>query len=299
MAASAQVSPITNAMSVDVEDYFQVQALESVFGRSDWDACESRVEQNTARLLDLFAETDVKATFFTLGWIAERNPRLVRRIADAGHEVASHGYQHARVDSQTEAEFRADVRKAREILQDASGAAVSGYRAATFSVGPRTPWAWRVLEEEGYRYSSSVYPVKRDLYGMPDAPRSPYRPAGTADFVEIPISTVRLAGRNWPGGGGGWFRLLPYGVSRGLIERINRADRAPAIFYLHPWEVDPDQPRPGGLSAKSRFRHYVNLERTHGRLARLARAFRWDRMDRVFKIGQQDHAASLPPYAVA
>jgi polysaccharide deacetylase family protein (PEP-CTERM system associated) len=231
--------------------------------------------------------------------VAERHPRLVRRIADAGHEVASHGYQHARVDSQTAEEFRADVRKARDILQDVSGAVVAGFRAPTFSVGAHTPWAWQVLEEEGYRYSSSVYPVKRDLYGMPDAPRSPYRPAGTTDFVEVPISTVRFAGRNWPGGGGGYFRLLPYRVSRGLIARINRAERAPAIFYLHPWEVDPDQPRARGVSVKSRFRHYVNLERTHERLTRLSREFRWDRMDKVFGIGQRELTAALPQYAVA
>lgn len=299
MATRAQSLPITNAMSVDVEDYFQVQALDSVYARSDWEACETRVERNTDRLLDLFADAGIKATFFTLGWIAERHPALVRRIADAGHEVGSHGCNHLRVDSQTPEEFRRDVRRSRDILQDLSGVCVRGYRAATFSVGPHTPWAWQVLEEEGYRYSSSVYPVKRDFYGMPDAPRTPYRPAGTEAFVEIPISTVRLAGRNWPSGGGGYFRFLPYVLSRAAIARVNQAERAPAVFYLHPWEVDPDQPRPQGVPLKSRFRHYVNLDRTQQRLGRLSRAFRWDRMDRVFNIGDGPVAASLPQYAVA
>jgi polysaccharide deacetylase family protein (PEP-CTERM system associated) len=259
------------------------------------------VANNTDRLLDLFAATDVKATFFTLAWVAERNPGLVRRIAEAGHEVASHGYCHERVDSQTPEAFRADIRKSRDILQDLSGVNVHGYRAATFSVGAHTPWAWPILEEEGYAYSSSVYPVKRDFYGMPDAPRTPYRPEGTSELVEIPISTVHLAGRNWPCGGGGYFRFLPYEVSRAAIERVNRVDRASAVFYIHPWEVDPGQPRAKGVPFKSSFRHYLNLAKTHGRLARLSRAFRWDRMDRTFNVGPgaQAERAAAPARAVA
>jgi polysaccharide deacetylase family protein (PEP-CTERM system associated) len=275
--------PLTNALSVDVEDYFQVQALASVFPRSAWDDCPSRVERNTERLLQLFDDAKVKATFFTLGWVAERYPVLIRRIAEGGHEVASHGYEHARVDSQNPEAFRADVRRSRRILEDAGGCAVRGYRAATFSVGPRTPWAWRVLEEEGFAYSSSIYPVARDFYGVPDAPRGLYRPDGAQQIVEIPISTVRLLRRNLPCGGGGYFRLLPYGLSRAAIRRINAEERRPAVFYIHPWEVDPDQPRARGAPLKSRLRHYMNLSHTAGRLRRLLADFRWDRMDRVFE----------------
>jgi polysaccharide deacetylase family protein (PEP-CTERM system associated) len=277
--------PIVNVLSVDVEDYYQVQALASVYGRARWDSCESRVERSTEAVLQVFADAGVKGTFFTLGWIAERHPALVRRIAEAGHEVASHGYQHARVDSQTREEFRQDVRRTRALLEDLSGAPVRGYRAATFSVGPHTPWAWRVLEEEGYAYSSSVYPVARDNYGVPDAPRTPFRPKGVERLLEIPIATVRMAGRNLPCGGGGYFRLLPYALSKAGIARLNKVDRAPAVFYLHPWELDPAQPRARGAPLKSRLRHYVNLAKTEARLARLVRDFRWDRMDRAFPIG--------------
>lgn len=290
---------ITNALSVDVEDYFQVQALAGAYQRSGWDACESRVERNTDAILQTFADAGAKATFFTLGWIAERHPDLVRRIVAQGHELASHGYCHARVDSQTPAAFREDVRKTRRLLEDLSGAPVRGYRAATFSVGPHTPWAWRVLEEEGYAYSSSVYPVVRDNYGVRDAPRVPYRPAGAERLTEIPISTLRLGGRNWPIGGGGYFRLLPYAASEGAIARLNDAEGAPAVFYIHPWEVDPGQPRPRAVPLKSRFRHYLNLDKTRGRLARLARAFRWDRMDRVFDIAPAPAPALPSPQRAA
>ena len=286
---------ITNALSVDVEDYYQVQALAGVYGRDAWEACESRVERNTDAILQTFAEAGAKATFFTLGWIAERHPDLVRRIVAQGHELASHGYCHARVDSQTPEVFRADVRKTRTILEDISGARVRGYRAATFSVGPHTPFAWRVLEEEGYAYSSSVYPVVRDNYGVRDAPRVPYRPAGAERLTEIPISTLRLGGRNWPIGGGGYFRLLPYAASRAAIARLNDAEGAPAVFYIHPWEVDPGQPRPTGVPLKSRLRHYLNLDKTGERLGRLARAFRWDRMDRVFDIAPATAPAFTSP----
>jgi polysaccharide deacetylase family protein (PEP-CTERM system associated) len=288
-----QASRVTNALSVDVEDYFQVQALASVFPRRAWNDCDSRVERNTDRLLQLFDDAKVKGTFFTLGWIAERHPALVRRIAEAGHEVASHGYEHARVDSQSPEAFRADVRRSRGILEDTGGFAVHGYRAATFSVGPRTPWAWRVLEEEGFAYSSSIYPVARDLYGVPDAPRGPYRPEGAQRLTEIPISTVRFLGRNLPCGGGGYFRLLPYRLSQAAIGRINGAERRPAVFYIHPWEVDPDQPRARGAPLKSRLRHYMNLSRTAGRLQRLLADFRWDRLDHVFPpFGTASEAAA-------
>jgi polysaccharide deacetylase family protein (PEP-CTERM system associated) len=268
-----------------VEDYFQVQALASVFPRSTWDSCESRVERNTERILRVFAEAGVKGTFFTLGWIAERHPGLIRTIVEQGHELASHGYSHERVDSQTEQAFRADVRKSRVILEDISGAWVRGYRAATFSVGASVPWAWRVLEEEGYAYSSSVYPVARDFYGLPDAPRWAYRPPGATNLIEAPISTVRLGARNWPCGGGGYFRLLPYEVTRAALRRLNRTDGLPAVFYIHPWELDPAQPRARRTPLKSRLRHYLNLSETRPRLRRLLRDFRWDRLDRVFDIG--------------
>ena len=294
MILKENAQSIVNAMSVDVEDYFQVQALSSVFDRSDWISCESRVERNTDCILEIFDDTGVKGTFFTLGWIAERHPQLVQRIARGGHEVASHGYAHIRVDSQTPDAFREDIRKSRAILEDISGTAVTGYRAATFSVGPKTPWAWPILEEEGYAYSSSVYPVKRDLYGVPDAPRRPYRPDGTAALVEIPISTVRFLGRNWPSGGGGYFRFLPYGASKAAIERTNRVDRAPSVFYIHPWELDPDQPRPRGVPLKSRVRHYMNLPRTRDRLSRLSRDFRWDRLDRAIDIAQTSSFSDRP-----
>jgi len=293
--AEPSATPVTNGMSIDVEDYYQVQALSSVYGPDDWEGCESRVERNTDRILEVFASEGVKGTFFTLGWIAERHPDMVRRIVAGGHELASHGYRHARVDSQTQAEFREDVRKTRRILEDIGGTAVRGYRAATFSVGAHTPWAWTILEEEGYAYSSSVYPVKRDNYGMPDAPRRPYRPDGAQALIEIPISTARVAGRNLPVGGGGYFRFLPYFLSRAGIARVNAEDRAPAVFYLHPWEVDPEQPVAQGLPLKSRFRHYVNLSRTESRLRRLARDFRWDRMDRAF--GLDGAAVRLHPPA--
>lgn len=275
---------VVNALSVDVEDYFQVQALETVFPRRGWDNCELRVERNTERLLALFDEAGVKATFFTLGWVARRCPALVRRIAEGGHEVASHGYGHQRVDTAGPEAFRADVARARAVIEDAAGVAVKGYRAPTFSVGHHTPWAWPILEAEGHAYSSSVYPVRRDLYGVPDAPLTLYRPAGVSRLVEIPISAVRLGGRNWPAGGGGYFRLLPYALSRMAIGRVNADGARPAVFYLHPWEIDPGQPRVRGTPWKSRLRHYLSLSRTEARLRRLLRDARWDRLDRVFPI---------------
>jgi polysaccharide deacetylase family protein (PEP-CTERM system associated) len=280
--APAVHGALVNALTVDVEDYFQVQALAGVFPVSTWEACEPRVERNTERLLEIFSHAEVKATFFALGWVAKRFPQLIGRIAAEGHEVASHGFAHQRVDGQSPGEFRSDVRRARAVLEYASGAAVRGYRAPTFSIGAHTPWAWRILEEEGYAYSSSIYPVRRDLYGAPEAPLSPYRPAGVAKLVEAPISALRLAGRSWPCGGGGYFRLLPYPLSRALLTAVNADAGRRAIFYLHPWEIDPGQPRARGAPLKSRMRHYLNLSRTEGRLQRLLRDLRWDRMDRVF-----------------
>ena len=299
MASAPESSAIVNALSVDVEDYFQVQALSDAYDRDRWEHCESRVERNTDALLEIFADAGVKGTFFTLGWIAERHPRLVRAIVDGGHEIASHGYCHFRVDSQSPEEFRADISRTKKILEDTGGAAVKGYRAATFSVGDSTPWAWAVLEEEGYRYSSSIYPVKRDNYANPNAPRSVYRPDGARDLIEVPIATVRIGAKNYPAGGGGYFRLLPYWASRAAIARINRRDHAPAVFYLHPWEVDPGQPRAEGISAKSRFRHYLNLAKTGERLRRLTRDFRWGRMDSIFLEGSSERAPNQTRHAAA
>ncbi|WP_408003486.1 XrtA system polysaccharide deacetylase [Pseudothauera nasutitermitis] len=273
-------APIANALTIDVEDYFQVSALAAHFPREQWDAQPCRVERNVDRILDLLARHDARATFFTLGWVAERYPQLVRRIAAGGHEVASHGYAHERASAQTPEVFLADIRLAKAVLEDISGQPVSGYRAPSFSIGAGNPWAHDCIAEAGYRYSSSVYPVRHDHYGMPDAPRFPWRLDN--GLVEIPVSTVRWLGRNWPAGGGGWFRLLPYALSRWQIARVNRADRRPAIFYFHPWEVDPEQPRVRA-EARARFRHYVNLRRTEGRLARLLADFRWERADVVFR----------------
>lgn len=270
-----------NAMTVDVEDYFQVQAFASVIDRAAWNTIPCRVEANMDRILHQFDGAGVTATFFTLGWIADRYPAVVRRIVAAGHELASHGYGHARADGQTPDEFRADVRRARGVLQDLGGVPVLGYRAPTFSIGPRNPWAFDVLDEEGYAYSSSVYPVRHDLYGAPDAPRFPYRPAAGA-LMEIPMTTVRLGGRNLPCAGGGYFRLMPYALFRILLRRFNRVEAAPGVFYFHPWEIDPGQPRVAAASRMSRFRHTVNLSAMHGRLDHLLRDFAWDRMDRVF-----------------
>lgn len=279
-----------NAMSVDVEEHFQVQAMAGCVTREAWDVKPSRVVQSTNRVLDLFAAHGAKATFFTLGWVAERHKPLIRRIVDEGHELASHGYEHARADSQTPAQFRDDVARTKKVLEDAGGAEVTGYRAATFSIGPRNPWAFEMLAEAGYRYSSSVNPIRHDLYGAPAAPRVPFHPAAAPALTEYPITTVRLGGRNWPAGGGGFFRLFPYALSRWAIARVNDNDRMPGIFYFHPWEVDADQPREPGLSAKSRFRHYLNLDRMESRLARLLGDFAWDRIDRVFAASSETRA---------
>ena len=280
--ATAARHGASNALSFDIEDYFQVQALSDAFPRNSWSACETRVERNTGKLLDALAEAGCHATFFTLGWIAERYPQLVRRIVAEGHELASHGYAHYRVDGQTPEQFREDIRKTKRILEDCAGQAVAGYRAATFSVGPSTSWAFPILEAEGYGYSSSVYPVKTDFHSFENAPRFSYRPDGTKSFWEFPITTLRLGRKNLPFGGGGYFRLLPYALFRRGLLRVRDREGKPLVFYLHPWEVDPDQPRPAQVGLKSRIRHYLNLSRTETRLRKLMSDFRWDRFDRVF-----------------
>ena len=273
---------IVNALTVDVEDYFQVSALAPHIDRASWDSRPCRVERNVQRLLALFAQHGARATFFTLGWIAERYPQLVRDIVAAGHELASHGYAHLRASEQSRSDFEQDVRRAKLLLEDLGGQQVQGYRAPSFSIGDSNPWAFDVLQETGYSYSSSVYPVRHDHYGMPDAPRFPY--SARPGLVEIPITTVRLLGSNLPAGGGGYFRLLPYGLSRWALRRVNRTDRCPAIFYMHPWEIDPAQPRVPGTSLKTRFRHYLNLSKTEQRLQRLLKDFRWGRVDEVYDL---------------
>jgi polysaccharide deacetylase family protein (PEP-CTERM system associated) len=273
---------IVNAMSVDVEDYFQVQALEAQFPRESWPDQQQRVEQNTQRILDIFAANGVKATFFTLGWVARRCPALIRRIVADGHEIASHGSDHRRADAQTPAQFLDDVKDAKSVLEDISGSLVLGYRAPSFSIAEGNLWAFDVLAEAGYRYSSSVYPVRRDFYGMPSAPRVPFFPGSDHAIEEYPVSTVRLAGRNLPAGGGGFFRLLPLAVTSAAIAWVNRHDKRSCIFYVHPWELDPGQPRPAGVPLKSRFRHYLNLDIAERRLADLSGRFCWDRLDNVF-----------------
>lgn len=270
-----------NAMSVDVEDYFQVMAFEPWLKDRPWDGFECRIPRNVERILEMFATARVHATFFTLGWVAEKFPALVRRIAAAGHEIASHGYGHVRVTEQAPEQFRADVSRTRKLLQDVSGQPVNGYRAASYSIGERNLWALDVLEECGHLYSSSIYPIHHDFYGMPDAPRFAFRMRRNS-LLEVPVTTVEFLGRKIPCGGGGYFRLFPYWLYRRALERVNRTDGQPGVFYFHPWEIDPGQPRIEAAGRKARFRHYLNLSRMESRLTRLLGDFRWDRMDRVF-----------------
>lgn len=273
-------------MSVDVEDYFQVSALEPHFERERWDAVPCRVEANLDRVLGLFDDAGIKATFFTLGWIAARYPNAIRRIVDGGHELASHGYQHIRATTQTRAEFREDVRRTKALLEDTAGVPVLGYRAASWSIGTENLWALDELQAAGHHYSSSIFPIRHDLYGMPGASRFPFRHEETG-ILEIPATTVTFAGRTLPCAGGGWFRLMPYPAFRWALRRVNSADGASALFYFHPWELDPGQPRPAGLKLKTRVRHYLNLHRMAERLGQLLRDFAWDRMDRVFLGGSE------------
>jgi polysaccharide deacetylase family protein (PEP-CTERM system associated) len=267
---------------VDVEDYFQVEAFKDAVDRASWDTRPSRVVGNTERVLAVLASANVRATFFILGWVAERFPSLVQQIHSDGHEVASHGYAHQSALSQTIREFRDDVRRAKAILEDCSGVRIRGYRAPTFSISKANWWAYEVLADEGYAYSSSIYPVSHDLYGMPDAPRTPFRPLSDRNIWEIPVATLRLLGKNRPCGGGGYFRLLPYSLSRWSIMRANTHDGLPCVFYCHPWEFDPEQPRMSSISMKSRFRHYLNIDKTERRAARLLGDFAWARMDELF-----------------
>jgi polysaccharide deacetylase family protein (PEP-CTERM system associated) len=289
---------IVNGLSVDVEDWFQVGAFENVIARGEWDSIKTRVEDNVYRVIDLFAEADVTATFFTLGWVAKRHPNMIRRIVDAGHEIASHGYDHARVFTFDRAGFAEDIRKARAILEDCSGVAVTGYRAPSFSIDGRTPWAFAELAEQGFAYSSSVAPVVHDHYGWPEAPRFAFRPVPWSSMIELPVTTAILGGRRVAAGGGGFFRVLPYAFSRWAIRQVNREEGRPAVFYFHPWEVDPDQPRVPDAPMRSRFRHYTGLTRMAGKLRELVHEFRWGRMDLVaHREAARAEDLVLPPAA--
>lgn len=269
-----------NALSVDVEEWFQVGAFENTIDRADWDGLESRVADNTARVLDLFGEAGVKATFFTLGWVAERQPELMRRIVGEGHELASHGYDHARVFTFTPDQFRADLARSRAALEDAGGVAITGYRAPSFSIDPRTPWAHPILADEGYTYSSSVAPIAHDHYGSPDSPIAAHRPVAGSDLIELPITMIRVAGRSMTTGGG-FFRLLPTFLTDQAVSQINTRAGRPGVFYFHPWEVDPDQPRVANAPLKSKLRHYSRLGAMASKLGHLIRRHDWGRVDHV------------------
>lgn len=273
-----------NAMTVDVEDYFQVAAFEEYIQHDQWDNWPHRVEINTGHILDLLASQNVLATFFVLGWVAKRYQKLVKRIVAEGHELASHGMRHVRVTQQTSTEFLQDALESRALLEDVGGVAVIGYRASTYSIGKTNTWAFGVLEEAGYQYSSSVYPIRHDLYGWPQAPRTPFWPSGVPGkgVLEIPIATLQLGKQRLPIGGGGFFRLYPYPASRWAWKRLNEKENLPGVFYFHPWELDPDQPRIPGIGSKTRFRHYLNLQKMRNRITNLLTDFQWDRMDRTF-----------------
>lgn len=270
-----------NALSVDVEDWFHVGAFENVISRDNWAALECRVERNTDALLEMFGNAGIKATFFTLGWVAQRYPHLMRRVADAGHELANHGSEHDRVFTLGREKFAADIDRARKIIEDASGAKVTGYRAPSFSIDQRTPWAHEVLAEQGYAYSSSVAPVKHDHYGWAEAPRFAFKPVKGSDLIEIPVTTAEFAGRRLAAGGGGFFRLLPYAFSRWAIRQVNNEAERPAIIYFHPWEIDPGQPRVANAPIKSKLRHYTKLKAMAPKLERLIGDFSWDRLDLI------------------
>ncbi len=296
VAAPPPRRPILNAMTIDVEDYFHVSAFADVVPHHAWDSFESRVTANTDRLLALFAEKGVRGTFFVLGWVAERHPALIRRIAQAGHEIASHSYAHQLVYKLDAETFRADLRRAKRVIEDISGRAVLGFRAPSYSVTEQSLWALDVLIEEGYAYDASIFPIRHDRYGIPSAPRHAHRiarPGGS--IVEVPGSTALIGPARVPIGGG-YFRLLPYTVTTWAIGQINRADRRPAMFYLHPWEIDPDQPRLAASSV-SRWRHYNNLAATEPRLRRLLGEFKWGAIEDVWPV--RTVATSLPEVQLA
>lgn len=282
---------MTNAMTVDVEDYFHVTAFARTLERSTWDSLEYRAERNTERVLELFATAGVKATFFVLGWVTRRSPELIKKIHAAGHEIACHGMSHQLVYKQTREVFHQETRESKQLLEDLVGAKVRGYRAASYSIIPKSLWALEVLEELGFEYDSSIFPVRHDIYGMRHAPRYPFNP-GVGHLLEVPLTTVEVMGNRLPCGGGGYFRIFPYWLFKMGLKRVNTVDRLPGVFYFHPWEIDPGQPRlPAGW--RSRFRHYYNLTHTEARLVQLLKDFSWGRMDRVFLEPAQARAPEV------
>lgn len=288
--ASMPASPLTNALTIDVEDYFQVSAFAPHISRSEWNMRECRVERNVDLILEMLAQHDIKATFFTLGWIAERYPTLIRKIVHEGHELASHGYGHERASDQSEDAFFSDIQLAKVVLEDIADGEIRGYRAPSFSIGKNNLWAFDCLVKAGYRYSSSIYPIQHDHYGMPDAPRFAYE--ARPGLFEIPITTLRIFHRNFPSSGGGYFRLFPYALSHWMLKRVNLSDHESGVFYFHPWEIDTEQPRIEGIGRKTRFRHYVNIHRMEKRLNQLLGDFKWGRMDQIFLNRLTDHATT-------
>tara|TARA_R110002049_G_scaffold12509_2_gene55929 strand:- start:2127 stop:3023 length:897 start_codon:yes stop_codon:yes gene_type:complete len=280
-AKARKADSLLNAMSVDIEDWFQVGAFETVIDRGDWDRLDHRVERNSEAVLALFDEAGIKATFFVLGWVAERYPALMRQIVAAGHEIASHGYDHARVFTLSPDQFRTDLDRSRKLLEDSSGEKVTGYRAPSFSIDQRTPWAHEILAEQGYEYSSSVAPIHHDHYGWAGSPRFAWKPVAQSDFIELPVTTVKLGSRILAAGGGGFFRLLPYALYERSIRKMQREDGHGAIFYFHPWEIDPGQPRVKNAPVRSKIRHYSNLKVMRAKLLRATADFKWGRVDEL------------------
>jgi len=280
-AKARKADALLNAMSVDIEDWFQVGAFETVIDRGDWDRLDHRVERNSEAVLALFDEAGIKATFFVLGWVAERYPALMRQIVAAGHEIASHGYDHARVFTLSPDQFRTDLDRSRKLLEDSSGEKVTGYRAPSFSIDQRTPWAHEILAEQGYEYSSSVAPIHHDHYGWAGSPRFAWKPVAQSDFIELPVTTVKLGSRILAAGGGGFFRLLPYALYERSIRKMQREDGHGAIFYFHPWEIDPEQPRVKNAPIRSKIRHYSNLKVMRAKLLRATVDFKWARVDEL------------------
>jgi len=275
------VSEMVNALSVDVEEYFQVEAFAQTINPHDWDKFPPRVERNVGIILDLLEKRSIKATFFCVGWVARKYPGVIKEIARRGHEIGSHGMTHRPLFRLTPEEFRQEVRESKRLLEDLSGQRILGFRAPTYSVTKKTLWGLEILAEEGYMYDSSIFPVKHDFYGFPEAPRFPFR-VKELGLIEFPISTYKVGGLNLPVAGGGYFRLFPYGLTRFFLKRINRVERKPFVFYCHPWEFDPEQPRlPGPF--KSKFRHYLNLDRTKGRFRNLLHDFRFDTLENVLE----------------
>ncbi len=296
VAAAARGQRIVNALTVDVEEHYHAAALSAALPRTAWTGCESRVGENTRRILDLLASIGARGTFFILGSVARRDPRLIRAIAAGGHEIASHGFDHYRVGEQSPAQFSDDVRTTRATLEDISGTSVVGYRAANFSIDRTTWWAYAILERAGYRYSSSINPIVHDHYGVPDAPRFAFKPT-EGDLIEVPVTTLQAFGARLPAGGGGYFRLLPYACYRWALRRLHDSESKPAIFYFHPWEIDPGQPR-AAVRGAAKFRHYVNLRHMERKLSRMLADFRWSRMDDVFDPGRSRGLPSWRPRAL-